>query len=226
MELSNEEMGAPHPDLIGLAAFVDGRLSEAERRTCVSHLAQCAECRAIVAAYARGAVPDNGSGVSSAPLPARSRFWGVPAWLPIAATLMLATTAAIMWVRTDSRVTPVTAPTTLPSAPAPATPEPTSPSTLPASGSPSTTAPSTPAAPESLGPRRGGERSVSGKTFRLVAGEWIDTSYDPLSLLKVETVEGAEARTAIIARIPALKEFAALGPRVTVVLDGIVYRFR
>ena len=227
--MSNEEMGAPHPDLIGLAAFVDGRLSEAERRACVSHLAQCAECRAIVATYARGAAPESGSGAAAASVAARPRFRGVPAWLPIAATLMLATTAAIAWWRMDANVAPASPPSIAPSAPSPSGPAPASPQPAPPPSGVAPSQPASPSAPQTpdlIGPRRSGERVVGGKTFRLVAGEWIDVAYDPLGLLKVENVEGPDARAAMLARLPALAEYAALGPRVTVVVDGTVYRFR
>lgn len=230
--MSNEEMGAPHPDLTALAAFVDGRLSEPERRACVTHLAQCAECRAIVATYARGAAPDSGAGAAAAPVAARPRFRGVPAWLPIAATVMLATTAAITWWRMDATVAPVSAPSLAPTTPSPDVPPPASSQPAPAPETPPVAAPAQPASPstsqtpELLGPRRSGERIVGGKTFRLVAGEWIDAAYDPLDLLKIENVEGPEARTAVFARLPALAEYAALGPRVIVVVDGTVYRFR
>jgi len=67
---------------------------------------------------------------------------------------------------------------------------------------------------------------INGKTFRLVAGEWIDSAYDPIALLPVQEIAGPEARAAVIARIPALAQYVALGSRVIVTHDGIVYQFR
>jgi hypothetical protein len=65
---------------------------------------------------------------------------------------------------------------------------------------------------------------LGGKTFRLVAGEWVDSDYDPLSLLPVETVS-ASTRASLLDRMPELKPYAALGPNVLVVHRGVVYRF-
>ena len=59
-----------------------------------------------------------------------------------------------------------------------------------------------------------------------MAGEWIDTAFDPFDVLPVEIIEGAEMRSSTLVRVPALTPFAALGARVTVVHDGVVYRFR
>ena len=67
---------------------------------------------------------------------------------------------------------------------------------------------------------------MNGKTFRLVAGEWIDSAYDPPALLPVRDLVGPDARTDVLARIPALAPYAALGANVTVVHEGVVYRFR
>ena len=69
-------------------------------------------------------------------------------------------------------------------------------------------------------------QQINGKTFRLVAGEWIDSAYDPLAALPVQEITGSEARTALLARLPVLSQYAAIGPRVTVAHDGIVYQFR
>ena len=56
-------------------------------------------------------------------------------------------------------------------------------------------------------------------------GVWVDTAYDPLQLLPVTDITTREARAALLVRTPALKPYADLGPRVTIVLDGTVYRF-
>lgn len=67
---------------------------------------------------------------------------------------------------------------------------------------------------------------VNGKMFRLVAGEWIDSAYDPVALLPVQDIAGPDARTSLLERMPSLAQYAALGPRVIVVFEGVVYRFR
>ena len=220
MALSKSEM-VHHPDLNAIAAFIDGRLSDADRAGVVAHLVGCADCRALVAAHARGQAPADVQGQTTAGAGSRSLFR--PAvWLPIAATLALATTAALIVSRSDQ--TPIAPSTAPPSPPQPtrppvdATPQPSTPP--PASPAPA------PADPGSLTTRRSGVQQINGKTFRLVAGEWIDSAYDPLAALPVQEVTGSEARAAVIARIPALAPFAALGSRVTVAHDGIVYQFR
>jgi hypothetical protein len=89
----------------------------------------------------------------------------------------------------------------------------------------STPAPQPPApAADDLTTRRSGVRELGGKTFRLVAGEWVDSDYDPLGLFPVENI-GPEARASLLDRIPELKPYAALGPNVLVVHRGVVYRF-
>jgi hypothetical protein len=59
----------------------------------------------------------------------------------------------------------------------------------------------------------------------MVAGEWIDSAYDPEALLPSVDVASADARRDLLARIPALAPYAAIADRVIVVHEGIVYRF-
>jgi hypothetical protein len=66
---------------------------------------------------------------------------------------------------------------------------------------------------------------VAGKTFRLVFGEWVDADFDSAALLPELSVSTPEERSALLARIPALAPYAALGERVRVVHEGAVYRF-
>jgi len=73
---------------------------------------------------------------------------------------------------------------------------------------------------------RGGGRRVAGKTFRLAAGEWVDASFDPAAGLPISDVNGPDQRSSLLARLPALAPYAALGERVLVVFEGTVYRFR
>jgi hypothetical protein len=74
--------------------------------------------------------------------------------------------------------------------------------------------------------RRGGTRSVGGKTFRLVAGEWVDSAYDPALALATLYVRGDAERAALLSEKPGLRAYARMGPSVVVVFDGVVYRFQ
>src|SRR5580704_1230994 len=157
------------PDFDALAAFVEDRLGRSERAQLLDHLASCERCRTIVAELVRTRAPTRS--VRSFPAVA----------LPLAASLMFAVAGGgLYWlVRTpsSSHIAPAVEPSR-PNPPAPAqpsspgvTPEvaPTvSPSGTPAPGR-SATSPDVPDRTRAAGPR-----SVGSKTFRLVAGEWID----------------------------------------------------
>lgn len=226
MALSNEEMRSPHPNLAVLSAFVDARLAADEREIVVLHLTECVECRTILGTYAR-AVPDGATQANAATAVDRPPLRRPLFWLPIAATLVIGTAAGLLVWRSVS--SGLLAP--LPNRELPNPVEATSPTEAsaparPAAGTPPAAPPApSPSPPESVGATRSGDRVVGGKTFRLAAGEWVDAAYDPLALLRVETIEGQAARAAALARVPALAPFAALGRRVTVVHDGVVYRF-
>jgi hypothetical protein len=136
-------------------------------------------------------------------------------WMSLAATLTLATIVGVMRRQPPATEVP----------PAVTTPAVTPPATSPVPTPPPTVTPAPPRdVPEDLTTRRSGTRDIGGKTFRLIAGEWIDTAYDPLALLPAQDVDPS-AREATLARIPALTPYAALGPRFVVVHDGTVYRF-
>ena len=235
--MSNSEMGSLHPDLGALAAFIEGRLSEADRGALVLHLSGCLECRTTLATCARGGVPADITPTVNEAVTNRPSVRGAALWLPVAATLALATTAGLLVWRTDPSSRSAAPPPSAPSSASPATSERPLPSAsespVPASPPAGVTAPVTNPAPVSpasgsgsRGPTRGGTRVVGDRTFRLVAGEWIDAAYDPLGLLPVEVIDGQEARASVVTRVPALAPYAALGARVVVVQEGVVYRFR
>lgn len=196
------------PDLNRLAALVDGRLMVDEQQVVLAHLAECRTCRTVVAL-----LTDELHATPAA------RKWRPAVWLPIAATLAIAAVGSLL-VSTTNRGT-----LTPPLAPAPTVERPLPPGR--ASTAPDVRPPSPPPAekPEDLLRRRGGTRRVGTKTFRLVAGEWIDSAYDPTALLPIVDVAPAKARRDLLARIPALAPYAAIGDRVIVVHDGTVYRF-
>jgi Putative zinc-finger len=206
-------------DLNAIAAYAERRLDDNERALVERHLVGCEECRATLATYARGA-----SAVSETrgTRPASGFRFDRTSWLALAATAVLAVGVSF-YMRTEL-------------------PEPTQPlgraPESPAGGtvgppvqSPAARVPSPVSAPPRAGDRaglsttRGGQRQVGGKTFRLEAGAWVDSTYDARKALPTTDVSGIEARAALLRDKPALKPYAALGAQVTVVLDGVVYRF-
>ena len=200
------------PDLNLLAAFAENRLAAGERARVIEHVSRCVNCRETVAALVReGSTAGAGS---------RSIMRRPAAWLALAAAVLLAIglTARFRPLRVEPpQSAAISAPRSI-SAPA-TTDVPTS--------TPAATSPPPPAAPTSEGllARRSGQRIVGGKTFHLVAGEWIDSGYDRLADLPVVQVATPAERAALLARLPALKPYAALGNRVVVVVDAVVYRF-
>lgn len=209
-----EAEGGREHDLNLLAAYVEGRLDGSERERFVAHLARCADCRTTLAALARDR-DDSGSARWLAQVPHS-------AWLPLAAVLVLATATSLSLLREPISAPPAVA--TPSPAESPAQPRP-SPTPTPEAGS-SPSPPLPPSDERLLVKRGGGRRSVAGKTFRLKAGEWTDASFDPQAGLPVIEVSGAGERADLLARLPALGSFAALGGRVLVVWEGTVYRFR
>lgn len=192
----------PHngePDLNALAAWVDGRLEPGERADLAAHLATCPRCRAIVAELARAAAP-----------PAR-------AWRPVfalAASIAVVAVAGGAYLLVHEREQPAVVPPVI-IRPAPPTASPSAPSVAP----PTPSSPSNPSPPADR-KRAAGTTSVHGKTFRLVAGEWIDQSYRESDFLPAVQVSSRQQ----LDTIPALRPYAALGSRFTVVIGGTVYR--
>jgi hypothetical protein len=204
-------VGLEH-DLNLIAAYAEDRLPPAERAHVTAHLAGCAECRAVLAELVR-------SGPAGAGSATVRHGWRPPAWLPVAAALALAVGAGWMVYQSRAQIsTPPTAPDpvgTTPAAPLP------SPGTPPPSPAPADDPPPAPPAVT----RGAGERSIGGKTFRLEAGEWIDTAYDPFTLQESISVRTAVERDLLTTRVPALRPYMTLLPRFTVVVDDTVYRF-
>lgn len=222
------DMFAEEHDVHRLAAFLEGRLEGAERDEMVAHLAQCADCRQTIATFTKAGGLETATPL--VPASARVRRFASATWLPIAAVLVVGTAATLTLIQDRALVLPPT-----PSAP-PISSNPVgpSPSVLGPSGdaSPAHIRPSTrPNDGASIDPglfvRRGGAaKTLAGKTFRLVAGEWLDTAYDPLAALPRVDVLGPTEREAALQRLPALRPYAALGDRFVVVFEGRVYRFQ
>lgn len=149
----------------------------------------------------------------------------VPYWLPIAATIVLGTVAFVLVARRPDAPGTASAPVSSFSSSA------QSPTPAPTASSTPTSAPQPPAArsrgvlPVPPVRRSGGTRRVAGKTFRLEAGEWVDAAFDAGALLPEMRLTTAFERRALLARVPALRTYAALGDRVTVLHRGTVYRF-
>jgi hypothetical protein len=214
MDRTGDSTSVHDPGL--LAAYVEGRLDDEERRAVTEHLGVCADCRQVLAMLARA------PGVL--PTAAGRRPMAAPVWLAIAATVILATLAVR---RVNGPVAPAVdrgpastvaatvGPSPAPPAPAPADPGPRA--TLPADD---------PLRDPALLVKRGAApRQVGGKTFRLRAGEWVDVAFQSTSSLPTVRVTGPGERAAIVQRVPALAPYAALGDRVVVVFQGTVYRF-
>jgi hypothetical protein len=225
---------SPH-DINSLGAHLEDRLEGPQKERLMEHLAGCGECRETLAALARNA--------DLLPRPASTHWarvgdWWPAAkvWLPVAATLAVATvtlTRLDWWAQPDAGRPAVASPGAgLPGdamgrpadsgATVPAVPEPPQASSPPAEAGASTgPGPSD----ERVPVLRGALRRIAGKTFRLVFGEWIDVEFDPAAALPSLDVKTSEERAALLARIPALAPYAALGERVLVVHQGTVYRF-
>jgi hypothetical protein len=216
-----ETLSSPHdPGL--LAASLEGRLDTREQEVLTAHLAGCAECRQTLALLARATQ----EGLLERPSPAARPAVALRHWLPLAAAAALVLTVATLtrqsWLPTPVEVRPSQAPLDGPMSPLP---------------SPSEAAPSPAGAPGGAKPSagtldpeilvtRGAARRVAGKTFRLAADEWTDVSFDEEAGLPITDVQGPDQRSALLARLPALDPYAALGERVLVVFEGTVYRFR
>ncbi len=222
-----DNLPAGEHDLNALSAFVENRLTAAERARVEAHLVVCEKCRGTVAAVTRIQAELGGAAAAPASVSWVDRLTQRPgALLAMAATVAIATAVTVVIFRSATNPIAVPSSTTPPAAPS-------SPAAPPASGVNDTGAPPAPATPQEsgrapqhdLGGLRGAERRVGTKRFRLEAGEWVDTAYDPAAVLPVTDVDSQEARAALVRDQPALARYAALGPRVIVVFDGVVYRF-
>ena len=195
-----------------LAAYVEGRLDDAERSAFTAHLAACPECRQALAMLARA------PGLHRAVAARRSLAF--PVWVGVAAAVILATVA----VRRTEGPAPgdVALPTEVQRiSPAPAASEPAGvdapPVTVPAEDPLQD--------PGLLVKRGGGPRTIGGRSFHLRGGEWVDAAFDPAASLPVVRVKGPREREALAARVPGLAPYLVLGDRLAVVVDGTVYRF-
>lgn len=200
------------PDFNALTAFVERRLNESERQRVITHLATCRSCREVVAALT--------SEPPQIQLASVTAWRRMPGLWSVAAMLVIVVIVGVITARQKGVGPGSPANVEQPASPAVAAP-PDSPRVPPDTP---TTSPQ-PAPPEDLGRVRGNERKIDGKTFRFVAGEWIDSSYDSQLLLPVVEATTPADREALLRRVPNLKPFAALRGPVIVVLDGIVYRF-
>ncbi len=87
------------------------------------------------------------------------------------------------------------------------------------------------ALPTMVAPREGGEpievaqviKYVGSKTFVFRDGVWIDTAYDPTAMGAVQVGFMSDDYLDLVAAIPALGDYFALGERVVAVYDGVAY---
>ena len=80
-----------------LAAHLEGRLGEQESALLIAHLAECAECRATLAGFARASSRPGARGVGG--LLASPPFSRPAVWLPIAAMVAIGTVAGVVTLR-------------------------------------------------------------------------------------------------------------------------------
>lgn len=160
------------------------------------------------------------------PVAAKRRPVAIPIWLALAATIILATLAVR---RLDGPIAGGVEEGPAYAGGGVAFSSPTPPAPHPAIVEASPRA-SVPADDPMLDPgllvKRGAvQRHAGGKSFRLVAGEWVDTGFDSTASLPTMLIQGPDERAAVVRRLPALGPYAALGDRVVVVFEGTVYRF-
>src|SRR5437868_192388 len=184
-------------DLDDLAAFADGRLDDRARARVAAHLAGCRECRETLALLARGL--DEPAAVR----PAVSR------WLPVAAALVIGVTAAGALILRRPAPIPTAPPATAPAQAVPSAVAPSAPArTEPQPGPALRPGPTPQPGPASQPVVRGsGIRRVGGKQFRLVAGEWIDESYDAADALPSVDARSPADRARLLAAVPGLAPF-------------------
>src|SRR5450432_3305403 len=199
------------PDLNALAALAEGRRDDPERRRqLLSHLDQCRHCREILATAGKAVAP-------AVPTARRTLEWR---WIGLAASVAL---AGIIGYRMAEHPREISA--NPESRPSPGRQEST-----PARGEeepPAVAVSPVPARPQprdAPATRRGGTRRIGSKTFRLVAGAWIDEAYDPTAMLPVREMDSPAAREEAVGEQPDLRAYLPLGDRFTVVLGGKVYR--
>ena len=211
MSEDSKRPGPDHePDLNALAAHAEGRLDPVESAALLDHLSECSACRATAALMARA--------LWAEPSVSRSRIPEAARWLALAATLLLATIVGLRIARERPEAAPASAPA----------PQPTisRPSPVAAAVAEFPPAASLTAPPPTDRRRGGGERKMGDKTFRLVAGEWVDAAYTPAEALPVVEAAGPEERRRLVDEHPALAPYLTSGDRILVVLDGTVYRVR
>ncbi|HXI14567.1 MAG TPA: CHAT domain-containing protein [Thermoanaerobaculia bacterium] len=83
-------MTQDHPSLETLAAFAEGRLTPSERSSATDHVSQCSECYSVFAGTAAYLEDQSLQQRETSPVSTTPRWW-----LPIAVTVLLATSSAV-----------------------------------------------------------------------------------------------------------------------------------
>jgi Ca-activated chloride channel family protein len=65
---------------------------------------------------------------------------------------------------------------------------------------------------------------VAEKAFLLQDGVWVDTAFEPTGGIPIEVQFGDSAYFDLLARVPEIGRYLALGQRLVVVFDGVAYR--
>jgi hypothetical protein len=203
-----------------IAAWIERRLTPGATKSVEQHLADCDECRNVLAAYARTDTIIKDEIDSAVPIKHRN----VSVWLAIAA-ILLAALAAFVFYRISQKPVPDPSLRTRedqkqqpkaqqeqdqqkPEVIAELKPDDPSPIEKQPSGQ----------IDPSLLPKRGSLKKIDSKVFRFRAGIWVDTEYKPGEFSLLEVRKGSEEYQRLILRYPDLQEYSKAGKNVIVVL--------
>jgi hypothetical protein len=197
--MSERRQPGPHPDADRLSAFMESALTEQERQECLTHLAECAECRSIVF-LAQQAVP------ALPPQPVPLPLWR--RWMPplsLAAAAVACGLIAIVWMRPhptpapasrEAAIARTTAPPLPPSSAPPAEPGPVRP-VAPARSRQELAAkrPAAPPPPPSA-PMQAPAPAPSDAIRGITAGAAVQSA-EPAAQQTAPTVASSQAQTAL-----------------------------
>lgn len=224
-----------------VAAYLDRGLAPAERDRAAAHLADCAGCRGRLVAQSRA--EERGPEVVPS-FPRSTRAWipllaaagigaillGIGLWLAVGDGRRPGAVAERDPARRPSEIPPretagPLAPERESEAPSPdLAPPPGALDRAPRS-EPRAEPPTPPAPVEELLALRGATRQIEGKTFRLEAGEWVDTAYRAEAHGPPADVRrGTAGHQALLAREPRIAGWGEAGPRVVVLVGATPYR--
>ncbi|MGH7558505.1 MAG: zf-HC2 domain-containing protein [Gemmatimonadota bacterium] len=239
-----------HLDSNDLAAWIDGGLDQGSRSRVESHLAECAECRARLAAQVRAGSTMDAFARSSRKLPAILLLAAVLAALLLGFGLYRVLESDRAPATAEREAAPPDEATGDIETPAATeafaggelaadseaaakaegivdrrTPPSEEPGREAARVAPPEAVPPENGVDPSLFALRGATRRVDGKVFRLRDGAWVDDAHRASRGREpIDLPRGSEAYAAALSAHPEIARFAEVGPTVVVVIDSIAYR--